>query len=122
MSPVYELTLERVRQVVPSGSSGFYELGVIRDGEFHPRYIGRSDRDLQSRLETHNRQRDGVTHFRPKVTKNIRRAFELECREWHLHGEELQNKIHPDRPDYLGYECPYCNLNNVLSNATSQKA
>lgn len=104
-----------VRTVIPSAATGFYRLGVIEDGEFRPRYFGRSDRELRSRLLTHRRERPEMTHFAPMVTSTIRRAFELECREWHLRGESMENEIHPASPRHIAYDCPYCGLEQRLA-------
>jgi hypothetical protein len=113
MSSDYKLTPQRVRDVVPTGATGFYRVGSYRDGRFWPHYVGRSDTRLQSRLLDHARSQRG-THFEAVVTDTIRRAFELECRGWHLWGDRLENKVHPARPKFLGYACPYCALEEQL--------
>lgn len=115
MTNAYALTPPRVRELVPSGATGFYQLGVVEDGEFWPRYFGRSDRGLRSRLLTHCRERSDVTYFDPVVTRTIRRAYNLECRQWHLQGDGMENDIHPAHPKHIAYECPYCNLEQSLA-------
>lgn len=102
---------------VPSGATGFYRLGVVEDGEFWPRYFGRSDRGLRARLLQHSRERPEMTHVTPVVTRTIRRAYRLECREWHLRGDEMENEIHPASPRFIAYECPYCGLEQRLATA-----
>jgi len=110
MQAHFELTTERVRNVVPENAVGFYRLGNVVDGQFWPEYFGRSDRNLQSRLIDHARDYEGVSQFSPVVTENIQRAYQLECREWHLQGEEMENEIHPARPRLIAYQCPYCQM------------
>jgi len=121
MNSTYELTPQRVREIVPQDAVGFYRLGIVKNDQFWPLYIGRSDRGLQSRLLQHSRQRPGVTHFQPAVTRTIRRAFELECRGWHLHGDRLENDIHPARPKRIGYECPYCDLKESIEETAEKQ-
>lgn len=115
MASAYRLTPRRVRQVIPENVTGFYRLGNIEDGEFWTKYFGRSDRDLRSRLMAHSRNRPKIAYFRPVVTGNIRRAYELECREWHLRGDQVENHIHPARPRHIDYHCPYCDLVDWLT-------
>lgn len=103
------LTPYGVRQLAESRSSGFYRLGTVYNGEFFMAYFGRSDKDLQQRLLTH--ARDGTYgYFQVRTTETVRRAFELECREWHLTSIATDNKNHPAAPDHSSYECPYCAL------------
>lgn len=115
---VHPLTPQRVRQVVPSDAVGFYRVGEMNNGRFWPHYVGRSDNCLQDRLVTHARDGRG-THFEPVVTDTIRRAYELECRGWHLRGDRLENEVHPARPKYIGYACPYCTLEEQLETPTA---
>lgn len=111
----YRLHPTRVRELIPSDATGFYKLGTITDGSFYTEYFGRSDRGLRERLLTHCRERPEMTHFEPVVTKSIRRAFQMECREWHLRGDRMDNEIHPARPNMLAYSCPYCDLEHRIA-------
>lgn len=114
MQEHFRLTPQRVRDLVPSGSIGFYRLGIVKNGQFWPEYCGRSDNGLQSRLLQHARNRK-QTHFVPVVTETIRRAYWLECQEFHLHGEKLENEIHPASPNGIAYECQYCGLKDEIA-------
>lgn len=106
---VQPLTPHGVRQLVPSRSSGFYRIGTVYNGEFFMAYFGRSDRDLQQRLLSH--ARDGTYgYFQVQKTETVQRAFQLECREWHLTSTVTDNKNHPAAPDHSHAECPYCAL------------
>ena len=107
------LTRQRVRQEVSADEPGFYRLGTMADGQFCPSYFGRSDTDLQRRLQEHA-QRGWFTHFITRPADSIREAFEQECLDWHLHGEQMLNHVHPARPDGAEYGCPYCDFENRL--------
>lgn len=114
----YSLAQERVRQDVTANEPGFYRLGTMVDGQFHPSYFGRSDTDIRRRLLEHAKK-GWFTHFRIRPADSVKQAFEQECRDWHLHGEEMTNRIHPARPDGAEYGCPYCDLQNRLRDIKS---
>jgi len=116
MSSAYRLTPSRVRDLIPNRAAGFYRLGTNDQNRFRPEYFGRSDTRLRERLVSHARD-ERAERFQALVTDNIRRAFELECREWHLRGDRLENKIHPAHPKHLDYQCPYCDLEDRLKTA-----
>lgn len=105
----HTLTPDGVRQHTTHRSSGFYRIGSVYDGDFFMAYFGRSDRDLRQRLMSHARN-GTYDFFQVQETETVRRAFELECREFHLTSMATDNKYHPAAPDHSNYECPYCAL------------
>ncbi len=80
------------------------------------KYVGRSDTDLNRRLQDHVRN-DYYKQFKFKICANKTEAYKEECRLYHElkepHG--LDNDRHPDSPDDLDLECPYCWLKHSNS-------
>lgn len=88
---------------------GNYMLGYIaEDGKFVPKYVGRSDHDLQGRLIKHITDGEEYETFVFKYARTVKEAYETECRNYHNFKEQLVNERHPDRPDYFDYDCPVC--------------
>lgn len=84
---------------IPDNVKGNYILGNIDDkGEFEARYIGRADKNLKERI---GHELGVYSYFFFSIAESARDAFNQECLMWHLGGEdkELDNKIHPDKPD-----------------------
>lgn len=101
---------EAIRLVVAPNRSGTYALGDMEGGEFRVRYVGRSDRCLQTRLLTHERLYQ-FSYFYFQYTATCREAFHLESKWWHCCIDfdiPLQNQIHPDSPTHMAMSCPYC--------------
>ena len=86
------------------GWAGAY---ILADTPGVPRYVGRSDRDVQSRLLQHVDAGDYrffyVEHDRTAVD-----AFLRECGWYHYYRNQLSNKIHPAIPRGCGSGCPRC--------------
>lgn len=92
---------------------GVYILGKNNDVKsFKPRYVGRSDNNLNKRL--HDHEKENYTHFMYLYAGSIKDAFEMECRLYHLYGgdaDHIDNKIHPDRPKEWPYlPCTGCKI------------
>jgi hypothetical protein len=91
---------------------GVYILGKNNDVKsFKPRYVGRSDNNLNKRL--HDHEKENYTHFMYLYAGSIKDAFEMECRLFHMYGQEiiLDNKKHPDRPgQWIYLSCPVCEI------------
>lgn len=84
--------------------------GVYRLADTHgiPRYIGRSDEDVQKRLLDHVR----TGRYRFFWVEHIGTpddAFHRECHLFHYYRRQLDNAIHPSRPKGCGDACPKCN-------------
>ncbi|QCC57835.1 hypothetical protein NP511_04665 [Natrinema thermotolerans] len=113
MSP-HTLTPQGVRQHVQPGIAGFYRLGTIVNGEFFTYYFGRSDEDLRQRLLRHA-SNGFYTHFTAREAEDVQDAFEMECLDWHLQGDQTTNKVHPAQPKGSDLECPYCSYNEQIT-------
>jgi hypothetical protein len=88
---------------------GNYALGwVSKKGLFIVRYVGRSDTDLNQELKA--RMNPTYMHFKYSYAASSRVAFEKECRNFHDFGGtiELENLVHPDRPDGTSLVCRVC--------------
>ncbi len=90
---------------------GVYILGENSDIQsFKPRYVGRSDDDLNERLHQH--EKENYTHFVYLYADSEEDAYYMECVLYHNYGEDvvLKNEIHPDKPKNRGdLSCPICN-------------
>jgi hypothetical protein len=109
----YKLQPWLVRALIPVNTVGTYVL--YRADE--PVYVGRSDRDLQQRLLQHAACCRGE-YFGYDALWHPLAAFEVECSLYHALGHDVDNVIHPDHPDHLKAECPFCleTLTNILTN------
>lgn len=109
---------EWIKRNIIANTKGNYILGTIdKNGEFIPGYVGRSDCCLKTRLLTHN-------HFSKysaiviKFASTEIETFLTECKWYHdlrSMGIKLENKIHPDSPDYGEKCCPYCEFKALMA-------
>jgi hypothetical protein len=111
MKGPYALTKSKIDEVVTRTSAGNYALGYTNDkGAFIPRYVGRSDSDvnaeLKSKVSTKHKQ------FKFSYATSPKAAFEKECRNYHDFGgkDKLDNDIHPARPAGTDWKCPVCKI------------
>lgn len=107
----YQLTMVAVNREVTKVSAGNYALGHINEnGGFVPKYVGRSDSDISKRLLQH--VNDGLyKSFKYSYETSPKAAFEKECVNYHDFIKQLDNKIHPDRPDNSkSWKCPVCDI------------
>ncbi len=106
----YQLTNERINEVVPQSHPGAYALGKydLSSDTFYVKYVGRSDDDINDRLH------DWVgeySYFKYDCFLSAKLAYEKECFLWHDFGGpegRLDNKQHPDKGDHKDWECPVC--------------
>lgn len=115
MNPEYSLNALLIALVVPH-SIGAYALGYKdQNGVFNVKYVGRSDTDLNARLQQH--VGEGYTIFKFQQLSTVYDAFCKECNLYHDFGEDklLDNKEHPDRPEGTDYQCPRCYIFNKLN-------
>lgn len=114
----YRFTPDVIRKEVMKDVPGSYLLGNDQgERDFAPRYVGRSDNDMQGRLLTHNHLYS-YEYFIFRKASDPKEAFRQECQLWHGHqqcGYELDNKVHPAVPVGLDVRCPYCDFANHMS-------
>lgn len=106
----FKLTSTEVDKNVRTNSMGAYALGRSQNGTFFIDYVGRSDSDLHGRLKQHIEK---YTEFKFDYFPSTKSAFEKECNLWHdFDGPKnsLDNKVHPDRPNGSGWQCPCCKI------------
>jgi hypothetical protein len=101
----YPLKSEEIDDHVPS-SIGNYALGFQRNNQFVPKYVGRSDTDLNKRLKDHVGE---YQRFKFSTTTSAVAAWKKECKNYHDWRSQIGNKIHPARPEGKSkekYPCP----------------
>ena len=103
----FSLDVKTIDKVVTKKSAGTYALGYLnKEGLFVPKYVGRSDTDINKRLK------DSVGNNYPKFEFEYygspKAAFEKECNLYHDWKAQLDNKEHPDRPENANWKCPRC--------------
>ena len=116
MKEIHALTRDKVIETVAKHLIGNYWLGHLEpDGNLHVKWTGRSlkwDKNgLQKRLLDHASE-GGYTHFAFRPASSITEAYNIECREYHILRDQLDNNRHPDSPRLLGYSCQYCDRHN----------
>tara|TARA_B100000686_G_C16566369_1_gene850506 strand:+ start:144 stop:539 length:396 start_codon:yes stop_codon:yes gene_type:complete len=113
MKEIHALTRDEVIETVAKHLIGNYWLGYLEpDGNLHVKWIGRSlkwDKNgLQKRLLDHASE-GKYTHFTFRKASSVTEAYNIECREYHILRDQLDNIRHPDSPRLLNYSCEYCN-------------
>ncbi len=94
---------------VASSMIGNYALGYISEaGGFYPQYAGRSDHDVRGRLLEWERT-GSYAAFKFSYAATVREAFEQECRNYH-EFPNLENDVHPARPQGMDWPCPLCDV------------
>lgn len=108
LSGVFALTKDQIDKVVTSTSPGVYVLDSTSFGDFKNCYVGRSDVDLNGRLQSWI----GVYKFcKAAYCSSAKAAFEAECELYHdLNPPD--NAIHPARPSGSSWKCPRCPIFN----------
>ncbi len=99
-----------IERRITKKSAGNYALGEIRQdrGTFVPKYVGRSDVDLAAELKQRLAADGHLSHFEFSYAPSPRAAFATECRTFHDFEAQLENEVHPDRPDGASWQCPSC--------------
>lgn len=103
MPAVHSLSPRSVKRHARSGSKGVYTLWNSRSGP--PRYVGRSDSDVQRRLLQQARKTD-YSFFTVEHMNSTKEAWHREANLYHYHKSTLDNKRHPQAPKGMG--CPRC--------------
>lgn len=93
-----------VRRHARSGWPGVY---MLADTAELPRYVGRSDSDVQNRLLQHASS-GAYRFFYVEHDRSPIDAFQRECNLYHYYRSQLDNEIHPAIPRDCGDGCPKC--------------
>jgi len=112
MQGPYQLTDKEIDTQVTKTSPGNYGLGYTNSSNtFIVNYVARSDDDLNDRLHDWAGK---YKEFKYSYAPSAKAAFEKECQNYHDFGkkENLDNKVHPDRPNDSGWTCPRCTIFN----------
>lgn len=105
----YDYSNNEMNANVAPNKIGNYALGYAKEnGRFVPEYVGRYDSDLLERLKSHIDEYDDYKSFKFCYKKTVKEKFELECKNYHDFLNNLDNDIHPRRPDGKDYPCPIC--------------
>lgn len=80
---------------------------ILGNSQGFPRYVGRSDDDVRSRLLAHARAGE-YRFFVVEHKRDSTEAFLRECGLYHYFRNQIDNKIHPQRPARCGDNCPRC--------------
>jgi len=104
----FALTRGEAISRVPSRTPGTCLLSRRQVGTFN--YVGRSDRDLQSRIRDHIGS--GYTRYWFAGTTTALEAYVFECSYFQMRGGSLRldNLIHPAIPVDSWATCPVCRL------------
>lgn len=100
----YHLSAQALDSVVTRNCPGTFVLGEYTDDGFHVDYVGRSDTDVNARLQRHVGK---YRHFRFDYTNDAHAAFNEECALYHDHSPE-HNPGHPVPPSGSNWFCPRC--------------
>jgi hypothetical protein len=96
-----------IKSEVTPKQIGNYALGQTESNTFYPKYVGRSDTDLQdeliNRLKTHKHPR-----FKFSYASSISAAYKKECDNYHDFIKYLENDIHPASPKGMNLSCHRC--------------
>lgn len=117
MGQSYPLTIEEIEKNIEPNRIGNYAYGYLNDkGSFIVKYVGRSDTNLQERIQhgiidNSNNPNLRYERFKFSYANSLKEAYEKECRNYHDFGGDkghLCNLHHPDSPDGLDLDCPFC--------------
>lgn len=103
-----------IRAVIPIGVTGAYVLYAAD----RPVYAGRSDRNLQGRLISHARA-GRADFFDFDVYTDARKAYDVECANYHALREEITNLVHPALPWGETGPCVFCGYAEALEGRIS---
>jgi len=109
----FEFTLEKIKSVVPSNSTGNFLLGYTNflDKEFNVLYVGYA-KDLRTELKKHLHS---FAHFKFASAKSLHKAYVNDCMLYHTIKEKmfLMNERHPVPPKGEKWSCPMCGRNGL---------
>lgn len=100
----YHLSGQALDHIVTRNCPGTFVLGEATDEGFQVDYVGRSDTDVNARLQLHIGK---YRHFRFDYTADAKAAFQAECSLYHDYRPG-HNPVHPEPPIGSGWVCPRC--------------
>ena len=103
----YYFNEKTIRNNVPSKGIGNFVLGDedSDSGKFRPKYVGRSDTNLQKELLARLQEKGHHPYFKFKMAFSVSDAFYTECRNYHNFRSYLENEIHPHAPEGTTLRC-----------------
>lgn len=103
----YKFDSDVVKEKVKENEKGNYAVGISKDNVFTPKYVGRSDTNLQNeliiRLATHT-----YPHFKFSYATSALAAYKKECQNYHDFIKVLENENHPASPSGSNQTCHIC--------------
>jgi len=111
MKGPYDLTTQKIDELITKNSLGNYALGYVSGSAYIVKYVGRSDDDVNDRLKKWVGKNKNYKKFKFSYATSPKAAFEKECKNYHDFGgsKKLDNEKHPERPDNTDWKCPLCN-------------
>jgi hypothetical protein len=98
------ITIESIDRLIGKKKIGNYILGYLVDKIFYPKYVGRSDTDLNVKLKEYIDSK--YKRFRFLIQTSAKNAFLKECENYHDFRKSIDNTIHPARPKGTEWKCP----------------
>lgn len=96
-----------------TATPGVYALGYVEvGGDFIPKYVGRSDDDVNRSLKDWVNTK--YSKFKFECNDSAEAAFTRECELYHDWKEQLDNQEHPKRLD-TRWNCPCCELSEITN-------
>jgi hypothetical protein len=109
LSGPFAFTPAAINAAVTLKSPGVYALGYTRNNTFYIQRVGRSDFDLNARLQS-DEYKGKYSQFKAWYYPNADAAFHAECELWHTYGNFTDNPNHPARPTGKNHKCNHCKL------------
>ena len=106
-----------IEEKVESNKIGNFVLGYAKEstGGFVPKYASRSDTDLKKELRARLQAAPKSRQlFKFDYAQTVREAFEKECVHYHDFRKQLDNDVHPRRPEGTNYPCPVHDCDNPV--------
>lgn len=103
----YDYNSDEIKSNVSSNKIGNYALGYEKEGGFVPKYIGRSDSDVQGELLNYVDEKNNHKKFMFMYASTKEEAYNQECKNFHDFKKQLENENHPDSPNGMNLKCPF---------------
>jgi hypothetical protein len=110
LSGPYKLTAQQIDETVSKCCPGNFILGNSDSPkDFQPKYVGRSDMDLNRQLKDFV---DKYSLFSFRYAETAFEAFVNECHYYHQWKtvSKLDNDAHPKSPAGTAWVCPICGI------------